>query len=56
MNAEELWETTMDPQNRVLKRVTVLDAMEADKVLTFLWVQMCLLEKHLSNPTRKSNN
>jgi DNA gyrase subunit B len=36
MNAEELWETTMDPQNRVLKRVTVLDAMEADKVFDVL--------------------
>lgn len=36
MNAEELWETTMDPQNRVLKRVTVLDAMEADKVFDIL--------------------
>ncbi len=36
MNAEELWETTMDPKNRVLKRVTILDAIESDKVFDIL--------------------
>ncbi len=36
MNAEELWETTMDPKRRVLKQVTVEDSYEADKVFDVL--------------------
>ncbi len=36
MNAEELWETTMDPARRVMKQVTVDDAQEADKVFDLL--------------------
>jgi len=36
MNAEELWETSMNPENRVLKQVTVDDALEADKVFDIL--------------------
>ena len=36
MNPEELWETTMNPQNRVLKQVTIDDAQDADQVFDIL--------------------
>jgi len=36
MNAEELWETTMDPAHRVLKQVAVSDAENANKVIDML--------------------
>lgn len=36
MNAEELWETTMDPSRRVLKQVTIEDAQEADRTFDIL--------------------
>lgn len=36
MNAEELWETTMDPGNRVLKQVAIEDAEEANQVFDIL--------------------
>ncbi len=36
MNAEELWETTMDPSRRILKQVAVDDAAEADRIFDVL--------------------
>jgi DNA gyrase subunit B len=36
MNAEQLWETTMDPQTRILKQVTIEDAAEADRMFSML--------------------
>lgn len=36
MNADELWETTMDPARRILKQVTIEDAQDADKVFDML--------------------
>ena len=36
MMPQELWSTTMDPSTRMLKRVTVEDAIEADRLLSVL--------------------
>ncbi len=36
MNSDELWETTMDPTRRVMKKVTIEDAQDADKVFDML--------------------
>jgi len=36
MNAEELWETTMDPARRVLLQVTLDDAAQADELFSVL--------------------
>ena len=36
MNPEELWETTMDPKNRVLLKVTMDDAEKADEIFSIL--------------------
>ena len=36
MNPEQLWETTMDPQTRLLKQVTIENAAEADEIFSML--------------------
>jgi len=36
MNPEELWETTMDPKNRILLKVTLEDAQRADEIFSIL--------------------
>lgn len=36
MNAEQLWETTMDPSTRILKIATIDDAVEADRMFSML--------------------
>ena len=36
MNAEQLWETTMDPERRTLKQVSIDDAAECDRIFSML--------------------
>lgn len=36
MNAEQLWDTTMNPENRTLRQVTIQSAAEADRIFSML--------------------
>lgn len=36
MNAEQLWETTMNPENRTLRQITIDNAAEADRIFSML--------------------
>ena len=36
MNAEQLWETTMNPETRILRQVTIENAAEADRIFSML--------------------
>ncbi|MEK9130151.1 MAG: DNA topoisomerase (ATP-hydrolyzing) subunit B [Patescibacteria group bacterium] len=46
MNPEQLWETTMDPQNRLLKQVTIEDVELADEIFNILMGSDVLPRKH----------
>jgi len=36
MNAEQLWDTTMNPENRTMRQVTIDSLTEADRVFSML--------------------
>ncbi len=46
MDPEQLWETTMDPERRLLKRIAVEDAAEADKMFDILMGEEVAPRKH----------
>mgnify|MGYP001607813603 CR=1 FL=1 len=46
MNPEQLWETTMDTENRILKQVTIEDAQEAERLLDILMGEVVAPRKH----------
>jgi DNA gyrase subunit B len=46
MNADQLWETTMDPANRVLLKVAIEDAEKADAIFNKLMGEEVLLRKN----------
>jgi DNA gyrase subunit B len=57
MNAQELWETTMDPEKRVLIRVKVEDAKEADRIFDILMGKEVLPRKRfIHNWAKKVKN
>ncbi len=56
MNPEQLWETTMDPKNRVLKKVTANDGEEADSVFTMLMGEEVPPRKHFIQENAKLAN
>lgn len=53
MNPEQLWETTMNPQNRILKQITIEDAEEADAVFTMLMGDEVPPRKHFIQSNAK---
>lgn len=46
MNADQLWDTTMNPENRILKKINIEDAEEADAVFTMLMGDQVPPRKH----------
>lgn len=56
MNPEELWETTMDPERRILKQVTIHDAAEADHTFDALMGSDVTTRKHFIQTHAKLAN
>ena len=56
MDADQLWETTMNPENRVLVQVKIQDAERADAIFTKLMGDEVLLRKNFIQSRAKDVN
>ncbi|MCL6096123.1 MAG: type IIA DNA topoisomerase subunit B [Patescibacteria group bacterium] len=56
MNPEQLWETTMNPANRILKQVNIDDAEDADATFTMLMGDEVPPRKHFIQSNAKNAN
>ncbi|MDO8270260.1 MAG: DNA gyrase subunit B [Candidatus Levybacteria bacterium] len=56
MNPEQLWETTMNPANRILKKVGISDAEDSDMVFTMLMGEEVPPRKHFIQENAKLAN
>lgn len=57
MSANQLWETTMNPENRVLKKITIEDAKEADKIFdTLMGSEVAPRKKFIQIHAKKVKN
>jgi DNA gyrase subunit B len=56
MNPEQLWETTMNPETRILKQVGISDAVEADQTFTMLMGEEVLPRKRFIQTHAKKAN
>jgi DNA gyrase subunit B len=53
MNAEQLWETTMDPASRIMLKVNIEDAEKADAIFNKLMGEEVLLRKNFIQANAK---
>ncbi len=56
MNPEQLWDTTMNPENRVLRQVTIAEGSQADQVFTMLMGDEVAPRKRFIQTHAKSAN
>ncbi|HMS23025.1 MAG TPA: DNA gyrase subunit B [Candidatus Levybacteria bacterium] len=56
MNPEQLWETTMNPENRILKKIGIENAEEVDRIFTMLMGEEVPPRKHFIQENAKLAN